>query len=260
MKKLYFALLMLVALVATSCHGPQRILYLQDLNDSTSFKIAQEKSLVIHPEDRLYIMVSSRDEQTSKLFQQQTSGMMSGGMSQERGGYIVDKEGYIDFPILGKLQVAGKTRSQVSDYVKQEIESRNMLKDPTVMVELGNACVYVLGEMGSGTISIEKDHLSILEAISKAGDLNINGLRKNIRVIREEDGVLKNYTVDLTSADNITSSPVYYLQQNDIIYVEPNSIAIYQSTRMGNTVRTPAFWISMASVAATVLVWITAIK
>lgn len=245
------AIVALTVATMSSCQSHKNFVYLQDLNDSTSFSIKMDKHVKIRPEDRLYVSVNSRDEKTAKLFQQQTllNTSMMGGNTGERGGYMVEDDGTIDFPILGRIHVAGLSRSEVAEFIKNKIIEQNLLMDPSVLVELGNARVYTLGELGNTTIPITKDHLSIIEAISLAGGLTDDGLRKNIRVIREEDNMLKQYTIDITSADQITESPVYYLRQNDIIYVEPNKRAVIASTE----VRSATFWISVITLPLTLL-------
>jgi len=243
----------------SSCQSSKNFLYLQDLTDSTQFDIKMDRLLKIQPEDRLYISVNSRDEKTAKLFQQQTSAsssMMAAGVGGNRGGYMVDDEGCIDFPILGKIHVGGMSRVEVAEYIKGQLIEQNLLMDPSVMVELGNAQVYVLGELGSSTIQISKDHLSIIEAVSMAGGLTDDGLRKKIRVIREENGTLSQHTVDLTSAEDITQSPVYYLRQNDILYVEPNKRAIFAK----NEFKSVTFWISVITVPVTLWALIAGFK
>lgn len=258
MKNIFPLFVLAFLMIVSSCQSSKNFLYLQDLNDSIEFNINMDKHLKIRPEDRLYVSVSSRDEKTAKLFQQQSvsSTMMTGGSNTDRGGYMVDDEGCIDFPILGKIHVAGMSRSEVAEYIKQQLIDQNQLVDPSVLVELGNARVYLLGELGSGTIPITKDHLSIIEAVSLAGGLGDDGLRKNIRVIREEEGVLKQHTVDITSAENLTNSPVYYLRQNDIIYVEPTKRAVFAK----NEFKSVTFWISVITVPVTLWALIAGFK
>lgn len=260
MRKIFsvIAIVALMAAMMSSCQSSKNFLYLQDLNDSTSFDIRMDKLLKVQPEDRLYIAVSSRDEKTAKLFQQQTSTntMMMGGSNGARGGYVVDTEGNIDFPILGKIHVGGMSRADVAEYVKQQLIEQNLLMDPSVIVELGNAQVYLLGELGSGALPITKDHMSIIEAVSMAGGLTDDGLRKKIRVIREEDGVLSQHTIDLTSAEDITNSPVYYLRQNDILYVEPNKRAIFAK----NEFKSVTFWISVITIPVTIWALIAGLR
>lgn len=143
----------------------------------------------------------------------------SGG---EVSGYTLDDKGNIDFPVLGTLHIAGMTKSQISALVKQKLIDENLVKDPVVTVEFMNLYFSVLGEVKSpGKYSITKDQITLLEAISMAGDLSIYGKRDAVFVIREENGERVTHWADLRSKD-VFNSPVYYLKQNDVIYVQPN--------------------------------------
>ena len=141
--------------------------------------------------------------------------------------------------------------------IKKELINRNQLKDPVVTVEFMNLTYSVLGEVSSpGRYSIEKDKVTILDAISEAGDLTIFGKRENVLVLRNENGTQRVYDVNLCSGNDIYNSPVYYLQQDDVVYVEPNKVKARQSTVNGNTIFTPSFWLSVLSLATTITVLI----
>ena len=131
----------------------------------------------------------------------------------------------------------------------------NLVKDPVVTVEFMNLCVAVLGEVNTpGRYAIERDRTTILDVLSQAGDLTIYGNRTNVMVMRKEGDTQRIYSLDLTSGSNIYSSPAYYVQQNDVVYVEPNSVRARQSTVNGNNVRSTAFWISLASLLTSVAI------
>ena len=171
--------------------------------------------------------------------------------------YTIDSKGNINFPVLGKLYVAGMTREEMSEYIRRELISRDLAKNPIVTVEYMNMSVAVIGEVSSpGRYAITRDNYTLLDALSSAGDLTVYGKRDNIRVLREENGVQKTYMVNLNSGTALTNSPVYYLRQNDVVYVEPNATKARQSTPNGNSVMTPGFWISIASFIATMAVLI----
>jgi len=175
--------------------------------------------------------------------------------SQSTGvqGYVVSDDGTIDFPVLGRLEVAGKTRDEIARMIKDLLVAGGLVQDPVVTVEYLNLKVSVLGEVAHpGRVSIDRDEYTILDALSAAGDLTIYGMRENIRVVRAENGMRKTYIVNLCSAQDLFSSPVYYLQQNDMIYVEPNDVRARQSTVNGNNVRSTSFWISIASLLTSV--------
>lgn len=149
------------------------------------------------------------------------------------------------------------TREEVAVYIKKELQSHDLIKDPVATVEFMNLSVNVMGEVNRpGRYNIDKDHLTILDALSQAGDLTIYGKREKVLVLRNENGKQRVYGINLCSADHLYSSPVYYLQQNDVVYVEPNDTKARQSTVNGNNVRSTSFWISLASLLTTISVLI----
>ena len=155
-------------------------------------------------------------------------------------------------PVIGKISVNGLSRNEVAEKIKEELITKEFIKDPVVIVEFSNLGISVLVEVQSpGLINIDRDQFTIIDEISMAGDLTINGRRENVRVLRNENGYKRTYVIDLTSGAEVFNSPAYYLQQNDEIYVEPNNPKIRMSTTNGNTAFTPTFWISMASFAIT---------
>ena len=143
------------------------------------------------------------------------------------------------------------------EYIKNELIKENLVKDPVVTVEFANLCISVLGEVNSpGRFSIDRDRLTILDALSMAGDLTIYGNRSKVMVLRQEGDVQRVYGLNLTSGEHIYTSPAYYLQQNDVVYVEPNAVKARQSTVNGNNVRSTSFWISLASLLTSVAILI----
>jgi len=183
----------------------------------------------------------------------QTAGQTSEGMSS----YIVRADGTIDFPVIGSLKVEGMTRSEVSAFIKGELMGRNLVKDPVVTVELLNASYSVMGEVNRpGHFRIENDEMNILEALSIAGDLTIQGKRENVALLREESDGIRTYRVDLTNIGELVNSPAYRLKQGDIIYVEPNDVRKRQTTVNGNNILSWGFWVSVASLLTSVAVLI----
>lgn len=254
-----------VLLFLASCSSTKKISYFQDLEPGVSEqKIDRSYELTLRPKDKISIIVNSRDPLLSDLFNlpilsrqigQTTKG--GNGTAQGISGYTLDNEGNIDFPVLGKINIAGKTREEVAEYIKSELISRSLIKDPVVTVEFMNLSISVLGEVNNpGRYFVDRDKPTILDAISMAGDLTIYGYREKVLVLREEGGVQRVYGVNLCSAEHLYSSPVYYLQQNDVIYVEPNNVRARQSTVNGNNVRSTSFWISLASLLTTISVLI----
>lgn len=148
-------------------------------------------------------------------------------------------------------------RVEIASYIKDELVSKNLVKDPVVTVEFMNLCFSVMGEVNApGRFNIDRDRLTILDALSMAGDLTIYGNREKVLVLRQEGNTQRVYGVNLTSGEHIYTSPAYHLQQNDVVYVEPNSTKARQSTVNGNNVRSTSFWISLASLLTSIAVLI----
>ncbi len=251
-----------------SCSAPSHVTYFQDLRPGESEqKVVAATEIKVRPGDKLSIIVNSRDPQLTQLFNlpyvtqqlgqvisSKSSGFVSGS-SQGISGYTVDEKGMIDFPVLGKIEIAGKNREEIATFIKGELLAKNLVKDPVVTVEYMNLCISVLGEVANpGRYSIDRDKVTVLDAISMAGDLTIYGKREKVLVLREENGVQHVYGINLCSAEHLYTSPVYYLRQNDVVYVEPNNVRARQSTVNGNNVRSTSFWISLASLLTTVAV------
>lgn len=252
----------LAALLLTACGTPKKISYFQDVHDGSELVVANPTQIRLEPKDKISILVNSQDPRLTNLFNLPILSSQLGtdnNYTQSRGlsGYTVNSEGDIDFPVLGKVHVAGLTREQVAEKIKSELEAEDLVKNPVVTVEFMNFGVSVLGAVNRpGTYDIKREDITVLDAISMAGDLSINGMRENVKVTRNIDGKKKVYEIDLNSAQSVLQSPAYYLKQNDIIYVEPNDNMKRQSTVNGNNLRSTSFWISLASLLTSVAVLI----
>ena len=164
--------------------------------------------------------------------------------------YRVDVDGNIDFPILGTLHVEGLRVSQVTEMIKNKIIEGNYIKDPQVSLEFLNFRYTVLGAVGhAGTFSVDDDRVTLLDAIANAGDLKSNAKLGSVAVIRESNGERKIYVHDIRSKE-IFQSPCYYLQQNDIVYVEPNKAKAGQSEINQN--KSVGVWLSAASILVSI--------
>lgn len=257
---LFIAALAAAAMTLFSCKSTtyKQINYLQDISGDTTMTMNQTKGIVIQPKDMLSIVVSSRTPALAAEFnlpvasyQAGTELFTEGGYQQKLLGYVVDNEGKINFPVLGAIEAAGKTRWDLQNYIRDEIISGGYIKDPIVTVEFLNFKISVMGEVNSpGTFTIAGDKITIFGALALARDLTIFGRRDRVQVIRESGGQRKIFMLDLRDSD-IFNSPAYYLQQNDMIYVEPNSVRAGQSTINENYFKSGAFWISFASISFT---------
>ena len=210
-------------LLLWSCDTKKDLVYFQ--GKPTEFAAHSSYNPTIKPDDLLSILVMANDEKSTVLFNlpQTVGNNLYGGYSQGAPtppGYLVTSEGNIEFPVIGTIHLAGLTRTQAIDLIKEKLAL--YIVNPTISLRILNFRITVLGEVRTpGTFTIPNERITLLEALGVAGDLLITGERHNILVIRDEDGKRKEYRLDLTQ-ESLFSSPVYYLQQNDVVYVEPN--------------------------------------
>ena len=181
---------------------------------------------ILQKNDILSISVSSLNPEAAEIFNVSnliaTQSSSSEGKTTQASGYLIDQEGFIRFPILGRLKAAGMTKKELREKITQELTGRKLLLEPIVDVRYLNYKVSVLGEVGNPSVlTIPNEKVTLLEALGLAGDLTIYAKRDNVLLIREKDGIKRTHRIDLTT-DELLTSPYYYLQSNDIIYVQPN--------------------------------------
>jgi len=233
-----FAIILSAAFLS-ACSSRKDIVYFQDEPIDKMADVSQPKELIYKTDDILAINVAALDPETVQPFNLTVAANNSNNLFGVQGGqqlqtYLVDYDGNIDFPVLGKIKVAGLTRPQLTNLLKERISV--YVKDPIVNVRLSNFTITIIGEVSNpGTFTIQDERITILEALGLAGDLTIYGEREDVLVIREVNGQKKFAKVDLRSINSI-NSPVYYLQQNDVIYVEPNNSRVRSSTYNQNNV------------------------
>lgn len=258
-------LLVMIPLAVSGCATVKDITYFQNRVIDQPEKIDRHAGIVIQPKDMLSIVVSSRNPELVAMFNlpvvsyQAGSEIVTGGYSQRLMGYVVDNDGYIDFPVLGMFKVSGLTRWELSEKIKDRLVGEGLLADAVVTVEFLNFKVSVIGEVNSpGTYNIEGDKVTILQAISLARDLTIFGERTNVSVIRERNGERTIYQINLCDV-SLFNSPAYYLQQNDIVYVEPSKIKARQSTTDDKALRMTSILVSSGSLAVSIATLVTSL-
>ncbi|MDE6028048.1 MAG: polysaccharide biosynthesis/export family protein [Muribaculaceae bacterium] len=264
MKKIYSWLGLSLILLA-SCSTPKNITYFQDLQNGQVLQPKNVYAIKVRPGDKLSIMANTQDPTLSAMFNlvQNQSRLISSSQGTTAGTtittdgrtgyYTVNSKGDINFPILGELHIAGMSREEVASFIERQLKTQDLVKEPVVTVEFMNTGVAVLGEVAHpGRYEFNEDKMTILDALSYAGDMKNTGERNNVLVIRKEGGQEVAYRVDLTNSASVISSPVYYMQQDDVIYVEPNMKSKRETTSAGNTAFSPSFWISVGSVGLTV--------
>ena len=224
---------LIVFYLFSSCASKKKFIYFNSTIPLSVSESNKNYNPVFKSDDLLSIYVTSSDAESVKPFNLQVNSLYQNNIGGYNVGapappsFLVDPEGNIDYPILGKIKVAGLSRTQTIDLLKEKLKI--YINDPVVILRINNFKVTVLGEVRNpGTYTIPNERITLLEAIGLAGDLTINGIRKNVLIVRDSDGKKSEFRIDLTSKD-LFSSPVYYLQQNDLVYVEPNRAKINSS-------------------------------
>ncbi len=238
-RNLFFKISIISLIALSSCASRKDFVYFQDgpLLDTEVNNMNTE--LVYQSNDLITIDITGADPETVQPFRlppvtfEENISVLSVQGTLRVQAYLIDMNGNIDFPSLGTLKIAGMTRTQTVAFFKEKLA--DFIKDPIVNIRLANFSISVLGEVARpGVYNIQDERVSLSEALGLAGDLTINGKRDNIFLIREIDGKKRFAKLDLTSV-NIVNSPLYYLMQNDVIYIEPNKAKIRSSTYNPNT-------------------------
>ena len=261
MKAKHLIVLSVVALLATSCVTQKKMTYLREADATTAEAIrgsfVPQSETIIRSGDALTIFVSALDKEAVTPYNLPTVTYSSPGSNMVQTTpmlqyYIVDENGDVEMPVLGKVHVGGLTRAGAEKEVQRVLSAQVM--SPSVQVRMVNAKVSVLGEvLQPKQVPMSGDRLTIFEALAAAGDMTPYGRRDNVLVTREVNGQLEIARLDLTKADVLTS-PYYYLQQNDVVYVSPNKVRAVSSTNAG-------LWISLVgTLASTAAVMVTVVK
>ena len=258
LKRIFSFAILAIMVALTSCGTVKDIAYFQNKVVNQPEAIDKHAGIVIQPKDMLSIVVSSRNPELVAMFNlpvisyQAGSEIVSGAGQQRLMGYVVDNEGNIDFPVLGPIKVAGLTRWELSELIKNKLINDGLLTDAVVTVEFMNFKVSVIGEVNSpGTYTLTNDKVTILQAISLARDLTIFGQRENVCVIREREGERVIYEINLCDV-SMFNSPAYYLQQNDVVYVQPSQVKARQSTTDDKALRMTSIFVSGGSLLVSV--------
>lgn len=254
-KNLFFIVFAVLCMTLGSCRSSKQIAYFQNA-DSLSY--AASKGLFdakIMPKDLLTITVSTTDPKAATPFNLSVTNTLNatGYLSTGAGSlqtYLVDNDGFINFPVVGQLKVGGMTKRQCENYIRDKIlPYMSKTENPIVTVKMASFKVTVAGEVKApGVFNVDQEKISVIEALARAGDLTIYGKRGNVLLIREDaTGEKSVHRLNLNDA-NLINSPYYYLQQNDYLYVEPNSVQAKNSAIGSST----TIWISVVSILTSV--------
>lgn len=241
-------LLFIALLTMASCKTQEKIVYFQDTEANGTIETQKAIALKLIPGDKIGVNVTSATTPELAMRYNLTQGnaSTSATINANNYRYTLDENGNVDLPGIGRLKVSGLTRAEAASLIQAKYRD-GIINDAVVTVSTYNQYVTILGEVKNpGQLEITRDNLNILEAIGRAGDLTITGRRDCVKVIRQEGNESKTYYVDLRSKD-IFNSPVYNLQQNDVIYVEPNKMRSGQSTYNDNSIRSISTWLSISS-------------
>ncbi len=259
----HLGIFILGALLLASCATNKRAAYIQQVQTDIPTAIEQDYQIRIKPLDRLTVTINSKDPELAAPFNAASSYNSLNGLSSYSSSsngnlqiLTVDKEGKIQLPIIGEIDCDGLTRNELAKKIENTIRENGMVHDPIVIIQFADVKFSVLGEVARpGQFSITKDRISLFDALAMAGDLTIYGQRENVALIREENGMRTVHYFDLKNPDILTS-PYFYLQQDDVVYVTPNKY----KAQAGEINQDRSFYISLVSVAvsvATLLVTIT---
>lgn len=254
-KNLFFIVFAFLCMTLGSCGSSKQIAYFQNAD---SLNYAASKGLFdakIMPKDLLTITVSTTDPKAATPFNLSVTNTLNatGYLSTGAGSlqtYLVDNDGFINFPVVGQLKVGGMTKRQCENYIRDKIlPYMSKTENPIVTVKMASFKVTVAGEVKApGVFNVDQEKISVIEALARAGDLTIYGKRGNVLLIREDaTGEKSVHRLNLNDA-NLINSPYYYLQQNDYLYVEPNSVQAKNSAIGSST----TIWISVVSILTSV--------
>ena len=230
--KFKWLLLLAMGWFAASCTSPKQILYFQDIDEMVTQKIEEQYEPVIMKDDKLQILISGPDKSVITPYNFTLSANTAGSYATAQAvvPYLVDSDGCIDMPGLGRLKVEGMRRVDLVNKITDLLRDGGLIKDPVVSVSFMNYKVTVLGEVRNpGTYLMDGERNTILQALGKAGDLQLTAKRDDIILIRDVDGKQTHIKIDLTKSD-ILNSPYFYMHQNDVIYVPQSATRVRQGT------------------------------
>ncbi len=249
----------LACLSFTSCTSTERIIYFQKSDSlfQNPQKILQAYDMKIKPADRISVSISCSDPELLAPFAQNvtlgtyispTGYSSNTGNNEAYQGYTVDKDGDVKLPVIGKLKAEGLTEEGLAKEIEKSIITSGYLKDPQVTVKFTNARVTVTGAVNKpGQVNLTSQRNSIVDVLASAGDIADWGIKTNVKLFREVNGERKMYELDMTQADKLFNSPAFYVQQNDVIYVEPNKSVVIRNTPFFT------FWGAASGIASVVI-------
>ena len=251
-------------ILLSACSTPKNIAYFPEVTNGTTITMAASKGITLKTNDKLSIVVNTKSAELNNVLNMPVYAQVIGGtemqsLNQGQGisGYVIDAEGNIDFPLIGKVKAEGLSRAELASQLKKLLEEKSVAKDAVVTVDFLNIGFSIIGEVNSpGFYTFENDKTTLLQALSRAGDMNLYGNRSNVKVVRMNGDKQEIYVIDMLNTEALMKSPAYILQQNDVVYVEPNNYRKRQSTANASEITRASFWLSVVSTIATLSVLI----
>ena len=259
----FYRLFIVLALVLCSCNAQRNVLYLQNIESGSESAVTHNNIIKIKPLDQIKVVVNSKNPELAIPFNSSSNyNALTGAVISQTTGtensiqtLTVDVDGYITMPIIGRVKCAGLTREELAKSIEKLIREGGYIQDPNVNVRFASLSLSILGEVSKpGRYDIRNDQITIFEALALAGDMTIYGSRNDVIVVREQDGKNIVTTLDLRSPE-VFNSPCYYLEQNDVVIVNPNKYKAATAEINQNR----SFWISLTSTAISLATFITVI-
>lgn len=261
-RHLQIAAIVLTVVLFASCSAQKRAWYIQDAQPYTPEQIVQNGQIRIKPLDRITVVVNSKNPELAVPFNAWSSFNSVSGLPAQSSGtqslqiLTVDEEGMLRMPVIGAVEAAGRTRGELARAIAEKITQEGYINDPSVNVEFADMKIAIIGEVARpGYYDLTRDKISIFDALALAGDITVYGVRDQVAVTREVDGVRTIEYIDLTTKEAF-DSPAFYLQQNDVVYVKPNKY----KAQTGEISQNRNFYLSLAATAisvATLIVTLT---
>lgn len=244
-------LCVLLAIAAVSCNTPKQLSYLLDMDVDVPYGAPQPPEIRISPEDQLGIRVLSEDEKLAAPFNT-VEGLADAQAASRNVQYLVDRDGFIEFPVLGRLRVEGKTLKETEVLIADKIREQGFIREPVVLVSLDNFRVTVIGSVSNNVLTVTDPSINLFQLIARSSGTNANVNIKDVMVIRTQDNVQMAYSVNLQSKD-VFSSPVFYLKQNDVVYFKPRGKGLSME---GQTALTfIGSGLTLASIITNFIIW-----
>lgn len=255
-KKFLLGLALSGVVLLASCGSSKKSIYFNNISNKTFKTNVEQMEPIIQKNDLLRITVTSINAEATALFNQPEQAgnptADNGNGTTSVSGYLVDQDGYVKFPVLGNIIAAGRTKKELQDDITAKLIQEKLLIDPIVDIRYLNYKVSILGEVKNpAVLNIPNEKISLLEALGRVGDITIYGRRDNVTLIREENGIKRIREIDLTTSE-IFSSPYYYLQSNDIVYVQPTKGRIAGSREVKNWIPVILSALSLAIVTISI--------